>query len=188
MAYDLRWPLWPWLAGLHPQMNWHGHEEICPICNSDILKPSAISISDIWQSFWFTSTMNFGCDLHVASRRHVLFYRIAHGLPRIDVGFFSANASNPKKRWGKNGQCVLENLYSAWNISSDWLKFHGISYGIQWDLMGYTYLVGGWNHGILNDFPETVGNGSHHPNWRFVIFFSWVGSKPPTSLAIMAHW
>ena len=26
-------------------------------------------------------------------------------------------------------------------------------------------LVGGdWDHGILNDFPETVGNSSHHPN------------------------
>ena len=47
-------------------------------------------------------------------------------------------------------------LYSAWNISSDWLKFHGISYGIQWDLMGYTYLVGGLEHEF--HFSHHIGN------------------------------
>jgi hypothetical protein len=36
-------------------------------------------------------------------------------------------------------------------------------HGKSWEYHG---LVGGdWNHGILSDFPETVGNGMefHHP-------------------------
>ena len=135
--------------------------------------------------------MNFGCDLHVASRRHVLFYRIPHGLPRIDVfeywkllenglrwtlickNFWAPTRQIPKNDGEKNGQCVLENLYSAWNISSDWLKFHGISYGIQWDLMGYTYLVGGlepWHFMTFHSFGNVIIPTDE------VIFFRRVGS------------
>jgi len=50
-----------------------------------------------------------------------------------------------------------------------------------WLIIGIIiYLVGGdWNHGILNDFPETVGNGKIIPTDELIYFSE--GLKPPTS-------
>ena len=38
-------------------------------------------------------------------------------------------------------------------------RFLGTKKKNDWLVVG-----GDWNHGILNDFPETVGNGINHPN------------------------
>jgi hypothetical protein len=44
------------------------------------------------------------------------------------------------------------------------------------------FLVGGdWNHGILNDFPETVGNGKSSQLTSCPSFFRGVG-QPPTRI------
>ena len=55
-----------------------------------------------------------------------------------------------------------------------------INIGIYWIyILDILYLLGAdWNHGILNDFPETVGNGKIIPTDE-PIFFRGVG-QPPT--------
>ena len=51
----------------------------------------------------------------------------------------------------------------------------------------HVLLLGGdWNHGILNDFPETVGNGKSSQLTKSIIFQKG-RLKPPSSLIVNPH-
>jgi len=54
-------------------------------------------------------------------------------------------------------------------------RFHGIS-PTNVDMINGKLLGGDWNHGILNDFPETVGNFMIPTDE--LIFFRGVGIPP----------
>ena len=54
-------------------------------------------------------------------------------------------------------------------LVEEWLKFHGRSYGIWWDLMGYTYLVRGLEH--LDYFSIQLGMSSSQLTFIHSIIF-----------------
>jgi len=64
------------------------------------------------------------------------------------------------------GACASNQWYQWWRLRWEISAAYGDrmwKHGKSWEYHG---LVGGdWNHGILSDFPETVGNGMefHHP-------------------------
>jgi hypothetical protein len=60
-------------------------------------------------------------------------------------------------------------------LVEEWLKFHARSYGIWWDLMGYTYLVRGLEH--LDYFSIQLGMSSSQLTFTYIIFFRGVSSN-----------